>query len=642
MRTRKQLALFSLTLGLGACATAGGGGSDGDGMVQVEVKAASAAFPIDGQCAHVIVTRTSDFLVSEYLGPLDGATFQAHTGEHRVTATAFPEPCNADPAQPAWNTDAQLVTFANGQNTLKLDFKKNVNVDLDPTFTDAEPAPLSVRAGSTVRIGRNGEGAAGPSYSLDGWELKSIALPPAAQQETVLFSTEGKGPSYSPRGVASLADGTFVFGVAELSPVWHFSAGGALLETWPVLPAGGGMIVWDNTDGIATIDDSHFVRTGWLNLPIGCDANGNGCIQSGLDILEKQTAADGTTQLVVTQQVLPNAPGLDINVAYPVGVTATSDGKFVVAFLSNDIVDTSELVKLNADGTLAAGPANVSGDVEGLFQDGARIIAVDYEGVVTTHDAATLAPGPDAARYDDGVGVSLVFRMAWSESTNRLITLASDIDHRLAFANPDFTAISNLTIDLSQFVALTAMEVKNDSNELLLGDRPASPPDASGNRYPLVHVYDLATQTETRQILLQGVPQPTRTFGFAYLPAAQQLASFYRRPNQPPDPIDSMVFLHHTDGSFAGSFDLRASAGVVRIAWITALPASNELLVAARDTTGVLRLIVTSPSGQPKRSYRVDSVGGIGATAQITTGQYAGDVGATIGQPSQYLRLAPL
>jgi hypothetical protein len=223
----------------------------------------TGTIPADATCTHIVATRLADFVVSEYKGALSGGVFSVQAGESRVTATAYPPPCSAEPAQPPWIADEQITTFTDGANTLMLRFHANTQVAIDPTFDDINPLHVTVRPGSPIRTGRNGEDAAGPNYSLDGWEIKRIALPPEAPSETVLFSTEGKGAlAFSPRGLAAMPDGTFAVQLsAPAEPLRQFSATGDFLEFWSVIyPAGA--TPFDNTDGLEAIDATHLSAPG--------------------------------------------------------------------------------------------------------------------------------------------------------------------------------------------------------------------------------------------------------------------------------------------------------------------------------------------------------------------------------------------
>jgi hypothetical protein len=160
---------------------------------------------------------------------------------------------------------------------------------------------------------------------------------------------------------------------------------------------------------------------------------------------------------------------------------------------------------------------------------------------------------------------------------------------------------------------------------------------ATGARIPRVDLYDLATSAPAGSILLEGAPANPRVYSTAYVPGRQQFLSNFRRPNNPPDAIDSMVYTHRVDGTLAGAFDLR-SLGIRRIYTVNYLPATDEILCTAIDLTGQVRLVVTSPTGQPRRSYRTDSIAGVTELAPITSGPYQGDVGVVFSEPSEYVR----
>src|SRR6185436_13294809 len=123
----------------------------------------------------------------------------------------------------------------------------------------------------------------------------------------------------------------------------------------------------------------------------------------------------------------------------------------------------------------------------------------------------------------------------------------------------------------------------------------------------------------------------------AFAPWAQQFASHYR--HSAPDPgLDAIVFVHDVDGTLATSFNLRPF-GFTRIDSVNALPASQELAIAARDITGVPRLVITALDGTPHRSLRLDGLPPLADLAAVTSGPFAGALAATVAQPSQLMRL---
>ncbi len=153
----------------------------------------TGTIPTDGRCTHITSTRLSDFAVSSYQGPLGGAEFTVNVGEAHVTATAYPEPCSAEPAEPPWIADEQIANFTGGANVLVLSFHSSASVTIDPEFE--QPGEIAVRPGTGARLARNGEDVAGPGFALDGWNVTALTLPPAAPTETVLFSVRGQGGS---------------------------------------------------------------------------------------------------------------------------------------------------------------------------------------------------------------------------------------------------------------------------------------------------------------------------------------------------------------------------------------------------------------------------------------------------------------
>jgi hypothetical protein len=611
-------------------------GCGGDHALQsssqlADVTVAATAIPSDGQCAHIIVTRLADFQSTEFRGLLAGATIKAPLGEGRVTATAYPTPCGSEPAAAPWTADAQTVTFVKGANTVTLNFHQTVDAGIDANFDDTKP--LVVRAGSQVRISRNGEDTAGPNFALDGWEVKQLTLPPAAVSETVVFSLEGKGVDYTPRGMARMPDGSFVFQLAEvLTPLYSFSATGAPLGRWPIsYPAG--TTQWDNTDGLEAIDATHLVRTGWLNKPIGCDAAGDHCKQSGIEILEKKTAADGSTFVQVVNQIfLPELATEALNAEYPVGV-APVGARFAVTLLPDS---GTTLVLLNADGTVAAGPKAMPAaeDIEGLFDDGAgRLVGVGYTGNLTTYSDSDLTPrAGETGNVGEGVGFGAPLRLAW-RSAGAGSFLAWN-GQRLVSATPDFGAIGDLGIDSSSSVnTISDLEYKPDTDELLLLDRfPAG-------GAPTVVAYNLTTRAQTTTVTLQpGLSVTLRPWGVAYIPSTHQLVAHYRRAGSADATLDAVAFVHNADGTLATKFDL-AKWGFTRINSVRYDSVHDQLVFLAVDAGGVVRIVTTDRAFAPKRSYRTDALPDLAELAPMSTGPFAGDFGVVQSQPSYFARV---
>lgn len=595
-----------------------------------DVTVTATAIPSDGQCAHIVFTRLADFHTAEYRGLLAGATLKAPLGEDRVTATAYPQPCTMDPGSAApWTADAQTLTLAGGANLVSLSFHKTADVTIDPNFDDTRP--LVVRAGSQVRISRNGEDTAGPNFALDGWEVRQLTLPPAAVGETVLFSVEGKGVPYTPRGMAHLPDGRFVFQVAEvLSPLYVFDAMGAPVAQWGVsYPAG--TTQWSNSDGLEAIDATHFVRTGWSNKPFGCDASGAHCKQSGLDILEKKTAADGSSYVEVTRQIfLPELPTEALNAEYPVGVTPVG-ARFAVTVLPDA---GTNLVLLNADGTVAAGPVVMpaANDIEGLFDDGAgRLVGIDYTGNLTEYNDADLSKRMESGNLGEGVGFGAPSRLAWrSAGAGSLIAYNNQ---RLVYAASDFSSITDIGLDLSAFSLVSGLEYRADTDELLLMDRyPAG--------LPQVVSFSLATKMQTSSVTLQpGLAYPLRPIALTYIASTHQLVAAYRRTSGADATLDAVAFVHNADGSLAGKLDL-ATLGMKSISSVRYDATNDQLLFLAVDTGGVTRLVTTDRSFVPKRSYRTDALPDLVDVTPMANGPFAGDWGAVQSQPSFYARVA--
>jgi DNA-binding beta-propeller fold protein YncE len=617
------------TISLFACATAQRDDNAGEIDSEVTVMVA-AATPADGVCTHITLTRLSDFSVSEFKGRLDGAAFSALAGDSHVTATAYPAPCPVEPAQPPWRADEQLVELVTGQNILHLHFSGDAEVVVDPTF-EGQGGPIAIAPGSLVRTGRNGEDAAGPNFSLDGFEVKAIGIPPAAPSETVLFSVEGKGPPYSPRGMAVLPDGRFVFQVAEMTEPLHvFDAAGNHLATWPQAPLPAGAVAWSNTDGMDAIDATHLVRTGFQDAGFHCDTDGENCSFSGLDIVAIEPAGGGFRAVVAQQIFLPSPAAQE----YAVGVTAVANG-YVVATLPDG---GTRLTLVGFDGAALAQSPIIPGDIEGLFSDGAgRIVAVDYAGRVTTYNADLTPRAGETAAYLEGVDVSNVVSLAWRDRGAGSY-LGLSLDPRLVAIAPDASSASTIAAPLANINGPSGIDYRSDTDEVLVIERLSPIDPVTHTRLPLAHVFDAATGAPHGTIALEpGAALPLRGRTIAFAPWTQQLASHYR--HGAPDPgLDAIVFVHNLDGTLVTSFNLRPF-GFTRVDSVNALPGSQELAIAARDITGVQRLVITALDGTPHRSLRLDSVPPLADIAAITSGPFAGALAATVAQPSQLMRL---
>lgn len=616
-----------------ALALAGCGGTHSAASAQLaDVIVTTATIPTDGRCTHIVVTRLADFQTTEYRGLLAGASIKAPLGEGRVTATAYPTPCTSEPETPPWTADPQTVTFVSGPNTVKLAFHQTADASIDPSFDDT--SALVVRSGSQVRVSRNGEDIAGPNFALDGWEVKQLTLPPAAVSERVVFSLEGKGLPSTPVGMARTPDGSFAFQLSDTgAPLYVFSATGAALGTWPVsYPAG--TTQWSNTDGIEAIDATHFVRTGWANRPFKCDASGNHCQQSGLDILEKKSATDGTTYVEVTRQILlPELASEALNTEYPVGVTPLG-GRFAVSVLGD--VGTT-LVLLNSDGTVAVGPVvyAAADDIEGLADDGTgRLVGLTYTGALTTYNGADLtARAGEVGSLGEGVGFAAPFRLTWRSGGGG--SLIAYNGQRLVSTTPDFASVTDLGIDLAgnNLFALRGVEYKADTDELLLLDLNSAP--------PAVLSFNLTTKAKTSSVTLQpGLSFTPRPFGLAYVPSTKQLVTHYRRPGTADPTVDAVVYVHNADGTVAAKTDL-GKYGFTKVATVRYNAAGDEIVCIASDAKGTVRIVTLDRASlTAKRSYRADALPDLVDLAPLTSGPYAGDYGVVQSQPSYFARIA--
>src|SRR5262249_28214151 len=178
-------------------------------------------------------------------------------------------------------------------------------------------------------------------------------------------------------------------------------------------------------------------------------------------------------------------------------------------------------------------------------------------------------------------------------------------------------------------------------DQILIADRLPPVDPVAGTRIPTVDFYSKATLERVVTVTMHGIALPLRTISIAYMPARQQIAGIYHRPGGSPDPaVDGVIFTHNLDGTLAGQFDL-APFGFRSVQAVSYLPATDELIITAPDIAGVERLIVTSPSGQPRRSYRLDAIGDAIDVAPITSGPSAGDLGAAENPPSNFFQISP-
>src|SRR5688572_12270713 len=94
---------WAVVVVLAAAACQGGvDGAEEEDLAEVviAVEVPLEGIPVDGECAHITSMRLADFATRNYVGPLDGAAFNAPKGETRITATAYPLPCDSEPAEP--------------------------------------------------------------------------------------------------------------------------------------------------------------------------------------------------------------------------------------------------------------------------------------------------------------------------------------------------------------------------------------------------------------------------------------------------------------------------------------------------------------------------------------------------------------
>ena len=628
---------------LGACATAGG--PDDLGEATVEIRLAATPIPSDGQCALITATRLADFHVTTYRGLLDGAVLKLQTGEHTVTASAYPPPCNQVPVAPPWAADQQIANFAPGSNVLVLNFKKKADVEIDANFE--QDLLLVEQPGTRRRIGRNNEditpsGLAGQTYAIDGWEVKLFDDPLSGgggnASESVSFTTQVVGATpYSPRGMGRTPNGTFYFQVSDtFEPIARFDGGGLFSGSLPVIYPEG-TIQWDNTDGLDAIDDTHLVRTGFLNVPINCDENNANCNQTGLDILELRNGPGGESFEVVNQILFTEQNHAPLNAEYPLAVVASGGGFALVTLPEGG---DSRLVQLAGDGTILA-QNTVAGSNEGLAiaSDG-RLLAMTYEGVVTAHDFVGVSPRlGETLSYVIQPNVTNVASFTWDSVGDRFVVLELD-RRRTYFADASFSTASLTPIDLSGYTTVTAVEMHN--GQLAVLDRLPPIEPNSGQRIPRVDHYNL-DGTPGAQVLLAGGPLPVRPRSMAAIGSTGQIVVHHRRPGNPVDPtVDAVAFVHNGDGSLAYSFDL-SPYGFTLIFMAKYLPLTNELAFKVLDLNGGVRLVITNLAGAPNRSYNIDLLpDGVGDMAPISSGPFAGEVGAVIGQPTFFFRLAPL
>ena len=270
------------------------------------------------------------------------------------------------------------------------------------------------------------------------------------------------------------------------------------------------------------IDETHFVRTGWLNTPIDCDSAGDNCVQSGIELLEVQGSA-----LVVTSQVrLPQLTGAPLNSEYPVAVAALGGNAFAVITLPGAPAATSHLARINGDGTVTVG-GSLPDDVEGLWFDaaGARIVALSYDGVLTTYDASDLSPRGETASFPIGAGFPLPVSLTWDDAAAQFIALSSESGARVALATPDFAAVSDIAYDHARNPSPIAVEYLPDTGVLAIMDNPPPADPNGGGRIPAVNLYALAGTTATFDRTVALTPGASRRCARARWPTRPRRGS---------------------------------------------------------------------------------------------------------------------
>jgi hypothetical protein len=414
--------------------------------------------------------------------------------------------------------------------------------------------------------------------------------------------------------------------------VWAYNSLGAHVDTWPVeYPTG--MIVWDFTDGFDAVDDTHYVRTGWLNTPQGCDAEGAGCLQSAIEILERKQRADNTTYLEVVQQIhLPELPDLPLNREFGVGVTSLGGGRYAVSTLPGN--GQTRLIIIDENRNLLATPVMVDGSREGLFVDGdGRLGALDYSGALSMHDAADATPrAGETATYTVAAGFSVPAHIMWDDENQRFIAYSAL--GRLAYASATFDAIlGDVALDLSGLAQLSGMTYLGASHDLAVMDR--LPPLLGGVRTPAVQLFNLDTLAAGPTFVLNGGPAlPLRPRTVAFVPSIGYVVH-HRRPGGVVDAaLDATAYVHDGAGNFVRAIDL-APIGVARITSVNYLHVTDELAFFVVDTAGIGRLVITSVAGAPRRSYPLSAIAGASDLTQLP----GGELGVIFNQPSEFARV---
>jgi hypothetical protein len=631
MMIRRSFPYLLAALGAGSLAGCAADPTPGS-LDTIEVAVSTTAvIPSDATCVHIVATRLSDFTVSEFRGRLAGAVLATHPGETSITATAYPTPCGTEPAQAPWLADDQVKTFAAGGDTLRLAFHQNTSVTIDPVFDGTSAAVIE--PGSRVRTGRNGEDVAG-EFAIDGFGVTRIGYPArggsGGPAESFLFSTEGKGSLDDvPRGITRTVEGNLLFqGSLPSLPLTLLDPFGNLLATWKVVvPAG--FIGFNFTDGLDTIDATHFVRTGFTNRPV-CNADRSHCQRGALEVLELTTDALGAPVAQVVQQFfLPDGP----DESYPVGVASLGGGRFAVSYLPD--ADSAILV-MDDQRRVLAGPVALPGDAEGLALTGdGRLAAVSYVGQVDLFDAETLAQQPETASYRLGAGVSTPSSLVWDTARNAFLTI--DNTTHVVAAAADFSSAADLGLDLSGLTQPYGVAYRADTDEVLVGDSFGF--DDLGSLATTLAVFNGVDATPSRTIVLAGiVPTTARAISTAYVASSAQLVTVVTRASGSPNPaLEAVALVHDTDGRQVGTIDL-SKFGLKRLFQVTYLPVSDELLFSASTADGKRRLVVTDAAGKPRRSLLAGDFAVASGFAQVASGPFIGQLGAVEYDPAFFFR----
>jgi hypothetical protein len=394
-----------------------------------------------------------------------------------------------------------------------------------------------------------------------------------------------------------------------------------------VVPAG--FIAFNFTDGLDSIDATHFVRTVYSSRGV-CNADRSHCQRGALEVLELTRDVQGTSIAQVVQQFfLPDGP----DEAYPVGVASLGGGTFAVSYLPDS---NSELLVMNDQRGLLAGPVAIPGDVEGLaLTDDGRLAAVRYDGQVDMFDAFTLAQRPETGSYRLGAGVSTPQGLAWDSARSLFLTI--DNGTHIMGAQADFSSAFDLDFDLGNLTQAYAVVYRADTDEVLIGDSFGF--DDEGGLATTLTVFDGLVPTPARTIVLAGiVPTTARATGTAFVASRAQLVTVVSRASGNPNPaLEAVAFVHDADGNQVGKIDL-SKVGMKRLFRVAYLPLTDELLFFGSVAGGKTRLVVTDAVGKPERSFRSGAFETTSGFAQVTSGAFIGQLASVELDPAFFFR----